>query len=69
MSDQPEVATMKEKKVDGFDKWEIENAASTLKQAEEIKAKPKLLALAKKELTKQLNATKKALNLTLKNTF
>lgn len=42
-----------EKKIDGFTKWEIESAARTLMEAIEIKGKPKLLALAQKEATKQ----------------
>ena len=42
-----------EKKIDGFGKWEIEQAARTLMEAIEIRRKPKLLALAQKEATKQ----------------
>lgn len=41
-----------EKKIDGFDKWEVKNAARTIMEAIEIRKKPKLLALAKKEATK-----------------
>lgn len=40
------------KKIDGFDKWEIESAARTLMEAIEIRKKPKLLALAQKETLK-----------------
>lgn len=42
-----------EKKINGFDKWEIESAARTLMEAIEIRRKPKLFALAKKEATRQ----------------
>ena len=42
-----------EKKIDGFSKWEIESAARTLMESIEIRRKPKLLALAKKEALKQ----------------
>lgn len=51
MGDQPIMAS--EKKIDGFDKWEVEEAARTLMRAIEIRQKPKLFALAKKEATKQ----------------
>lgn len=42
-----------DKKVSGFDKYDIEDAARTLIRAIEIKKKPKLFALAKKEALKQ----------------
>ena len=44
---------MADKKINGFDKWEVESAARTLMEAIEIKGKPKLFALAKKEAKKQ----------------
>ena len=38
----------KPEKIDGFDKWEVEGAASTLVEAEIIRLKPKLYAAAQK---------------------
>ncbi len=52
--------SMASKKIDGFDKWEIEQAARTLMEAIEIKGKPKLFALAKKEATKIAALAEKA---------
>ena len=62
------------KKIDGFDKWEIENAAHTLMEAIEIRKKPKLFSLAKKEALKiaklaQEAALEKKVNAKLVNTF
>lgn len=51
-----------EKKIDGFYKWEIEDAARTFIRAQELIAKPKLLALAKKELRKQKKVATKAVD-------
>ena len=51
---------MSEKKIDGFDKWEIEQAARTLMEAIEIKGKPKLFALAQKESQKIAKLAEKA---------
>jgi len=48
------------KKIDGFDKWEVEEAARTLMRAVEIRGKPKLLALAQKEATKQAKLAQEA---------
>lgn len=46
-----EVATMPEKKKNGYDKWEIDNAADTLLNAMTMKKKePKLHKLAIAEL-------------------
>ena len=44
---------MAEKKINGFDKWEVESAARSLIEAIEVRKKPKLFALAKKEAMKQ----------------
>lgn len=52
----------KPNKLDGFDEWEVKNAAETLRHAQEIKAKKKLWLAAKKELRRQQRATEKALN-------
>lgn len=49
----------KVEKIDGIDKYEVENAADTLVRAEEIKRKPKLLAAAKKVIATRLEAMKK----------
>jgi len=43
-----------------MDKWEIEEAARTLMRAIEIKRKPKLFALAKKEALKQAKLAEEA---------
>ena len=56
MSNVPEEAKMSEKKIDGFDKWEVENAARTLIEAQAIEAKPKFYETVKKELIKQAKA-------------
>lgn len=39
---------MNSKKIDGFDKYEVENAADTLIRAEEIRLQPKLFKVARK---------------------
>jgi len=49
----PEVTKMSDKKIGGFDKWEVENAARTLMEAIEIRRKPKFFAVVKKEALKQ----------------
>ena len=49
-----------EKKIDGFRKYEIENAARTLMESIEIRKQPKLLALAKKEALKQAKLAEEA---------
>ena len=57
----PEMACEHEpKKIDGFDKYEIESAAHTLMESIEIRKKPKLLALAKKEALKQAKLAEEA---------
>lgn len=43
---------MADKKIGGFDEWEVKNAARTLMEAIEIRKKPKLFAVAKKEADK-----------------
>jgi len=62
-----EVTKMSNKKINGFDKYEVEGAARTLIEAIEIRKKPKLFALAKKEAMKQaklaqIAASEKAIN-------
>jgi|GEM_PF-5940965 hypothetical protein len=54
-------APEKPKKIDGFDEWEVREAANTLKRAFEIKDKPKLFAAARKMLRKETAAAEKAL--------
>lgn len=44
------------KKIDGFDEWEVKNAARVLQEAFEIKNKPKLFAAALKEVNRQKKA-------------
>lgn len=41
------------KKVDGFDKWEVESMARTLREAHEIMCDDKKFKAAKKELKRQ----------------
>ncbi len=48
------------KKIGGFDKWEVESAARTLIEAQEIKAKPKFLKVVIKEVEKQAEAARRA---------
>lgn len=49
------------KKLDGFDEWEVREAASAIKRAFEIKGKPKLFAAAVQALRQETNAAEKAL--------
>lgn len=53
---------MPEEKINGLPKWEVENAADTLRRAYEIAGKPKLFKAAKKQLLMMKKATDKALN-------
>lgn len=48
------------KKIGGFDKYEVESAARTLIEAQEIKAKPKFLKVVIKEVERQAEAAKRA---------
>ncbi len=48
------------KKIGGFDKWEVEDAARTLIEAQEIKMKPKFYAVVIKEVEKQAAAAQRA---------
>jgi hypothetical protein len=54
-------ASNKPKQIDGFDEWEVREAAGALKRAFEIKSKPKLLRAATKMLRKETAAAEKAL--------
>lgn len=56
-----EVPKMADKKVNGFEKYEIENAARTLIEAKEMENKPKLFTLAKKEVERQAKAAQAVL--------
>lgn len=38
------------KKIGGYDKWEVESAVRTMREAAEIEAKPKFLAVVVKEM-------------------
>lgn len=51
----------KPKKKRGYDEWEVESAASTLRRASEVRMDPKLHELALKELEKEKEATEIAL--------
>lgn len=57
-----ETAIAQPPKYAGIDKWEVENAARTLEEAQEIALKPKLLAAARKMLRFQQRAKKKAID-------
>lgn len=50
----------KSKKIDGFDKWEIESGARTLIEAQAIEKRPKFYEAVKKELVKQAKAAQAA---------
>jgi len=60
MNEEAEPMIGKPKKINGFDRWEVESAARTLIEAIEIRKKPKLLALAKKEALKQAKLAQEA---------
>lgn len=49
------------KKINGIDKWEVEDAARTLRRTFEIKQKPKLLSAALGVIRKEQMAGKQAL--------
>ena len=53
---EPVMACTTEKKIDGFDKWEVEGAASTLIEAKEITKRPKFYKTVLKEVDKQIKA-------------
>jgi len=48
-------------KIDGMDKWEVEDGARTLRRAFEIRDKPKLFKAALKIVRKEQEAGKKML--------
>lgn len=58
----PEVIREEQKKIDGFDKWVVEDAARTIRRAQEIIAQPKLLKVVQRMLKQQKQATDKALD-------
>ena len=41
------------KKIGGYDKWEVESAVRTMREAAEIEAKPKFLAVVIKEMNRE----------------
>lgn len=45
--------TNKSEKIDGFDKWDVEQWARTLKDAEELRSDEKKLTAATKQLKKE----------------
>lgn len=51
---------MESPKIDGIDKYKVENAADTLIRAEEIKRDKKLLTAARKVINQKLIATQAA---------
>lgn len=55
-----EVPMMAEKRINGFDKWEVEGAARTLIEAKEIEGRPKFFVAVKKELVRQVKAAQAA---------
>ena len=48
-------------KLDGYDKWEIENNARTLIEAEQIRSDPKKCKVVEKEIQRQRDAAAAAL--------
>ena len=56
-----------DKKVKGYDKWQIEEAARTLSKAREIQADKKLFPLALAELKRQQSAINKTVEEVSKN--
>ena len=63
-----------EKKIGGFDKWEVESAARSLMESIKIRKNPKLFAAAKKEAARQAKlaeaaALEKKVNAGLLKTF
>lgn len=65
----------KPKKIGGFDRWEVESAVRTLREAEEVKAKPKFLKVVLAEMDREATRTEKTANVIrktsskLKNVF
>lgn len=57
-----EVTAMKEKKDEGYEKWDIENAWRTIKDAEKYKNDKKMMGLVKAEAVKEVQAVKEANN-------
>lgn len=55
-----EAKEMADKKIGGFDKYEVESAARTLIEAVGIKSKPKFFAVVKKEVKRQAVAAQQA---------
>lgn len=49
----------KSKKIEGFDRWEVESAARTLIEAEEIRSKPKFLKVVLKEVDRQVKVAER----------
>ena len=54
---------MSEKKIDGFDEFEVRHAASVLKDAVELGSKPKLLEAAKKFIKNEQKTEREAIGL------
>ena len=48
------------KKIEGFDRYDVEDGARTLIKAQEIKAKPKFLAVVINECERQAAAAQRA---------
>lgn len=51
---------VKEKKINGFNEWEVENFADTVMRAEEIKQDPKKMEAIKPYLEKRVKAAASA---------
>ncbi len=47
------IAESSSKKIGGYDKWEVESAVRTMREAAEIEAKPKFLAVVIKEMNRE----------------
>ena len=57
---------MKEEKIDGYEKYELESAVRTLKEAEVIKADAKMMKALQPFLKKEIEAIKSIADLTAK---
>jgi len=58
---------MAEEKINGFDKWDVEQAARKFIEVEEIKKRPKFFKTVIKELERQAKAAQEALKKTGEN--
>lgn len=53
------IESSSERKINGYDGWEVRNAGDTLKDAEKIKSDPKFLKVVLTEMDKKADETEK----------